>query len=324
VPAPVRTVILLTRPWGAFLPLSGLTVESHSMGNVVGGRIPHEAGHEDGPLAVLEKAVMILSAFEGRRSDLTLTEVVRHSGLPQSTVHRLMDQLVRIGWLERERRAYRLGLRLLELGAFASQHNRLRKAALPHLIALQQRTGFWVHLAVLDGFEIVYLEQIGDPRRSTMPFQVGGRLPAHCTAAGKALLAFGGDPPADLTQAELAPRTRQTITQFQTLQLELATVRSEGVAFDREECFPDVTCAAAPLRGAGRALAAISVSQNAAYENLPRLASQVNNCARLVWASMFDHAHRAGAKAKLAPSVPSPESSADSMLYWLRFNEWET
>jgi DNA-binding IclR family transcriptional regulator len=277
----------------------------------------------DGSPAVLDKAVRILSAFEGQRPTLTLTEVVRHSGLSQSTVHRLMDQLVQIGWLERERKTYRLGLRLLELGAFASHHNRLRKAALPHLVALHEATGFWVHLAILDGSEIVYLEQIGDPRRSTVPFQVGGRLPAHCTAAGKALLAFSDTVPTGQLHGEFAPRTRQTITRIDSLQLELATVRNESVAFDREECFQKVACVAAPLRGAGRALAAISISQTPASDELSRLAPQVINCARAVWASMFEPGWRSEGRAESPPSTPGPETSADSMLYWLRFNEWE-
>ncbi|MET1073755.1 MAG: IclR family transcriptional regulator [Umezawaea sp.] len=267
---------------------------------------------------LLVKAARILNAFEGQRSTLTLTDVVRHSGLSQTTVHRLMDQLVQVGWLEREGREYRLGLRLLELGAFASHHNRLRRAALPQMIALHQETGHWIHLFVLDGPEVVCLEQIGDPRESVPPFQVGGRLPAHCTASGKVLLGFGGPAVEPHVAGEHAPRTRRTITRADTLRTELVAVRDAGVAFDRGECFHDVTCVAAPLRGGGRALAAISISRLAGYADLDRLAPRVTACTRLVWASMFG-AHR---RVEDTPAEPVAADDSETVGSWLRFSEW--
>jgi DNA-binding IclR family transcriptional regulator len=272
---------------------------------------------EDSP-ALLEKAALILSAFEGQRSALTLTDVIRHSGLPQTTVHRLLDQLVGIGWLERDQRKYRLGLRLLELGAFALHHNRLRQAAVPHLIALHQATGHWVQLWVLDGQEVVCLDQMGDPAQSSVPFQAGGRLPAHCTATGKALLAFGGDE----IEAPLAPRTSRTITSVEALRIELAGVRAEGAAFDREECFPGLSCVAAPLRSGGRALAAISLSRAAGNTDLKRLAPQVSRSARATWTSLFGTGRRVRGDTLPADTASGPENSADSMQYWLHFNEW--
>ncbi|MFG2371819.1 IclR family transcriptional regulator [Streptomyces sp. NPDC048504] len=274
-------------------------------------------------LPLLEKAALILGAFEGPRSALGLTDVVRHSGLSQTTVHRLLDQLVQIGWLGKEGRRYYLGLRLLELGAFASHHNRLRRAALPHLISLHQATGHWAHLSVLDKGEVLCLEQIGDPRRSSIGYQVGGRLPAHCTAAGKALLAFGDATVEQLLAGDLAPRTRSTITRGESLRAELARARTEGVAFDREECFDGVTCVAAPLRGAGRALAAISLSRTVGHADLKRMAHQVGQCARAVWASLFDTGRRFE-ETHHVTAGPGPESGdTATVLAWLRFSEWE-
>jgi DNA-binding IclR family transcriptional regulator len=288
--------------------------------------------HTSGPTAslaepmLLSRAATILNAFAGPQPTLSLTEVVRICGLPQSTVHRLMDQLVQIGWLEREQRRYRLGLPLLELGAFAAHHNRLRQAALPHLMALHQSTGAWAHLAVLDGPEIVYLEQVGDPRQRAMPFPAGARLPAHCTAAGKALLAFSRDRMAAAAAPwpPLTPRTRRTITRPDLLELELADVRSDRVAFDRQECFDDVNCIAVPLRGAGWALAAISVSRNTGSTDLSGLAPKVSACARTIWSSLFATVRRAEEKKPTltAPDPETLESTADSTHYWLRFREW--
>ncbi|WP_231335694.1 IclR family transcriptional regulator [Actinomadura graeca] len=270
--------------------------------------------------SVLEKVALVLNAFEGPRSTLGLTDVVRHTGLAQSTVHRLMDQLVKIGWLGREGRRYFLGLRLLELGAFASHHNRIRRAALPHLIALHQETGHWAHLSVLDKAEVVYLEQIGNPRHSAIPYQVGARLPAHCTASGKALLAYGDATVEALLRQDFTPRTRQTIVRGDYLRSELATVRETGVAFDREECFSGVTCAAAPLRGAGRAVAAISLSRTAGYADLPRMANQVSRCARAVWASLFESGRRFAQADK--DREPAPASDTDTVLSWLGYMDW--
>ena len=291
-----------------------------------------QAEHLDGSsLSLLAKAALILGAFEGKRPALTLTDVVQHCGLSQSTVHRLLDQLVTIGWLERERRQYRLGLRLVELGGFALHHNRLRRAALPHLVALHQATGHWIHLAVLDGSDIVYLEQIGDPRHSTMPFQVGARLPAYCTAAGKALLAFGaattsvgvGGAESVVAAESLVPRTRRTITRADLLQRELATIRIDGAAFDREECFQGLSCVAAPLRGAGRAPAAISLSRTVGNADLVRLAPQVSSCAKAIWKSMVGVGRTSRQQEHLRSQFePAAPASADDTLFWVQFDEW--
>ncbi|PNG90009.1 hypothetical protein SMF913_25474 [Streptomyces malaysiensis] len=272
---------------------------------------------------MLEKAARILSAFEGRRPTLSLTDVVRHTGLSRTTVHRLMGQLVELGWLGKDGRRYFLGLGLLELGAFASHHNRLRRAALPHLIALHEATGHWVQLFVQDGAEVLCLEQIGDPRRSSLPYQVGTRLPVHCTAAGKALLAFGGATTVErLLAGRLLPRTRNTLIRGNALRSELATVHSTGVAYDREECFQGVTCVAAPLRGSGRALAAVSLSRGPGPGDLDRLARQVARCAGATWALLFDSSRRFE-EARREVAEPVPDSDAESVMAWLFFSEWE-
>nr|WP_143219701.1 helix-turn-helix domain-containing protein [Actinomadura sp. CNU-125] len=140
--------------------------------------------------SMLARAARILYAFTTTTPELSMSDVVRRTGLPRSSVHRIMDQLVRLRALERTGSRYRLGLGLLELGALAAHQNRLRETALPHLRALHAATGAMVHLAVLDGHEIVYLEKIGGPAGGRVPSRLGGRQPAYCTGAGKAILAF--------------------------------------------------------------------------------------------------------------------------------------
>ncbi|MFF8594485.1 IclR family transcriptional regulator [Streptomyces sp. NPDC015220] len=279
------------------------------------------------PLSLLEKAAKVLSAFQSAEPRLTLTQVVQRSGIPRSSAHRILDQLVQLRWLEREGHDYRLGMGMLELGALASHHNRLRRAALPHLHALHESTGHLVHLTVLDGAEVVYLERIGGSDDGGVPSRVGGRQPAHCTAAGKAILAFGDAALVEqVIHGGLRARTPRTITRPESLRRELAAVRERGVAFDHEEGFRGVSCVAAPLRGAGRAVAAISVCGNGAHRELERIAPSVLGCARSVWQDMFGPGRRAKNRARserAAPSVPAvPPHAMDGMMSWLRFSEW--
>ncbi len=110
-----------------------------------------------------------------------------------------------------------------------------------------------MHLAVLDGSDVVYLDKIGDSR---IPTRVGGRVPAHCTAVGKAILAYADqDDAVDLR----ARKTKYSIASAAHLAVELAKVRARGVAFEREESLLGFGCVAAPIGSPGEAMAAVSV-----------------------------------------------------------------
>ena len=241
---------------------------------------------------VLARATSILSAFEGRRTSLTLQEVVQSSDLPRTTAHRLMNALVKIGWLDRDGLEYRLGSRLLGLGAAASRYDRLRQAALPFLVTLHQATGAWVHLVVRESWDAVYLEQIGDPRRSPLPLPADARLPALCTAAGRVLVAFGGPGRDGLAKDSAMPlsscsRAGHTLPDGAALRRELAEIRRTGVAVGREECFDGARSVAVPLSYAGWTPAAISVSQPGPFKDPAGLAAQVTHYARAVSDSLF-------------------------------------
>ncbi len=132
------------------------------------------------PSAVIDRISLVLDAFDGP-GRLTLAQIVRRTGLPRSSAHRMLDRLVQLRWLRRSGRDYELGMRLVELGSLAVHQDRLVRAAAPLLGELHRATGLVVHLAVLDGPDVVYLEKIGDPTNAGLP-RVGGRQPAHCTA----------------------------------------------------------------------------------------------------------------------------------------------
>lgn len=210
------------------------------------------------PSAVIDRISLVLDAFEGP-GRLTLAQIVRRTGLPRSSAHRMLERLVALRWLRRDGRDYELGMRLVELGSLALHQDRIHRAAIPLLRDLHRATGLVVHLAVLDGSDVVYLEKIGDHMAAAIPTRVGGRQPAHCTAVGKAILADDDNATVDATVDLSARKTRYSIATATQLATELAKVRAHGIAVEREESLPGFGCVAAPIGPAGQAVAAVSV-----------------------------------------------------------------
>lgn len=231
--------------------------------------------------SVLGRATLVLSAFDLEHSVLGVAEIARRSGVPKSTAHRLVGELSALGFLEQTPDGVRLGLRLFELGQLVPRQRTLRESALPVMENLRDATRTPVHLAVLDDLEVVYVEILGGRSMPRLPSRVGGRMPAHATGVGKAMLAFA---PTELVQrridAGLDRRTAHTITTAGGLARELAGIRERGVAFDREESSLGVVCAAAPVTGRdGKVDAAISVSGRAESLDLERMAPAVRTAA---------------------------------------------
>jgi DNA-binding IclR family transcriptional regulator len=216
--------------------------------------------------SVLDRAVGVLDAFRGAGPELTLDELVTRTGMARSTTHRLAGQLVEVGLLERSRRGWRLGVALFELGQMVPRQQRLRDIALAYMEDLYEATRETVQLAVLDGGDVLYVEIISGHQRVATPSRRGGRLPAHCTGIGKAMLAFSADAGRDWIAGHtpLEPRTPSTITDPAALTRELHDIHRRGLAYDREENTAGLVCVAAPLlAGDGTALAGLSVSMPA-------------------------------------------------------------
>lgn len=232
-------------------------------------------------IEVLNRAVDILAAFaEGSRVSLSLAEISRRTGLPKATAHRLLAALDTVRLVERtETGNYQLGIRLFELGEHVQRTHELREAALPFMQDLYEATHDTVHLAVLEGTDVVYLERIRGHRQINVASRVGGRLPAACTGVGKALLAFNPEAAQQVLSATLSPRTPYSIVSPKVLDAEFCRIRETGVAFDREENAIGVHCAAAPILVAGRAVAAVSVTGSPARLDVDRIASAVRTAA---------------------------------------------
>jgi DNA-binding IclR family transcriptional regulator len=241
------------------------------------------------PSAVIDRVSLVLDAFDGP-GRLTLAQIVRRTGLPRSSAHRMLERLVALRWLRRSGRDYELGMRLVELGSLAVHQDRMHAAATPVLHELHRATGLVVHLAVLDGSHVVYLDKVGDGLTAAIPTRVGGRQPAHCAAVGKAILAYGGNHEAvDLS----ARKTKFSISTPAHLAAELDRVRGHGVAFDREESLAGFGCVAAPIGNPGEAVAAVSVcgSMNRMMFD-QRLVAPVRMAAMAIWRNVDDGPRR--------------------------------
>ena len=226
------------------------------------------------PTAVLDRAFALLEAFGPDRVELTLAELAAGSGLARSTTHRLAVQLEALGGLERTPRGWRLGVRLFELGQLVPTQLRLRERALPYMGDLYEATRQTIHLAVLEGADAMYVEIIAGHVKVPSPSRRGGRVPAHCTAVGKVLLAFAGEPP-PAEGPPLAARTPRSIVDRAQLRGLLGDVRRSGVAFDDQESMLGLCCVAAPVRDHRRVVAALSISMATDGPLTPREAAPI-------------------------------------------------
>jgi DNA-binding IclR family transcriptional regulator len=210
--------------------------------------------------SVLWKAFDVLGAFSHRDRVLSLAEIARRSALPKSTAHRVLAMLLETGALEQAEGGYRLGLRMFSLGALPPEAE-LREAAMVHLEGLHRVTGQTLHLAVLRGPDVVYLEKLLSRQRIDTPAAVGDRLPGTCTAVGKALLAFSGEQAeAAVLTRPLPRRTTRSVASADALRGQFAAIRARGYATDREESTDGLACVAVPVIAGGRAVAAVSVA----------------------------------------------------------------
>ncbi|CAI9410123.1 IclR family transcriptional regulator [Nocardioides sp. T2.26MG-1] len=229
------------------------------------------------------KALQLLDAFRGAGPTLGVSEIARRAGVPKSTAFRLLTHLEQGGYVERIGRDYCLGRHLFELGNSVPlcRPDGLRETAAPHLGVLVVKTQRLVNLAVLEGTEVVYLEKIHGHDSVQVESTVGGRMPAGCSALGKAMLAFSGrDAIRTVLEGGLVRRTRYSVADPARFLKELSRIRAEGVAFDREEIQLGLVCAAAPVLGRdGRAVAAVSVSGPATRFNPMTAAADVRRTA---------------------------------------------
>jgi DNA-binding IclR family transcriptional regulator len=199
-------------------------------------------------ISSLTRGLNLLNLFSVRDNELSVSELARRSGVPKSTTHRLVVDLIAWGALERTPKGVRLGIHLFELGNLVPAQRRLREIAIPYAHNLNEVTQLTSNLAVRDGQDILYIEKVASRSLSVPHSRIGGRLPLHATALGKAILAYS-DP--EFTESVLAGELKaispRTITNPEVLRTELAKTRQTKVAFDVEESRIGLFCVAAPV-----------------------------------------------------------------------------
>lgn len=239
------------------------------------------ADTDHGQPSKLGRALCLLGAFRPGDTELTLAELSRRTKLPKATAHRLLGELAEWDLVERTDHGHRLGVRLFELGALAPLQHRLREAAGPSLADLFETTRSTVHLAVLDGSDVVYVHKLDSRHGPVVSSRLGGRMPAYCTGVGKALLAHA--PPTAVQQVlgrPLRRRTPRTVVAPGLVLRELRAVHERGFAIEHEESSKGIACVAAPVLGVdGRAVAAVSVTGWAHIINVDRLGPAVHAAA---------------------------------------------
>lgn len=192
---------------------------------------------------------------------MSMRELARVTGIPRSTTHRLVTELVAWGALEQGPSGLRLGVKLFELGTMSPSHTMLRDVALPFAHNLHEVTGLTVNIAVRDGMEIVYVEKITTRSLRVPHSRLGGRASLHATGLGKAILAFSDEGlRKTVLESGLAPRTSKTLVEPAALAIELARVRETKLAYDVEESRLGLFCVAAPILVGNLPIAAISVT----------------------------------------------------------------
>lgn len=244
---------------------------------------PNPPGPGTGP--VIGRALQILGAFTAQHSHLSLSDLARRSGLPVSTVHRMLGELLAWGALERDAQGrYRVGLRLWEVGVLAPRTQGLRERALPHLEALSALTRENVQLAVRDGSEVVFVEHIRAGGAVPTLTRVGGRLAVTASAAGLVLLAHAPAPVQDdVLRVPIRRHTDFTLTDSTLLRRVLAQVRTCGYAVSDRQLSVDTLSVAAPVTTAtGEAAAAVSVVVRHGSTSVGALADLVRRTGRAI------------------------------------------
>jgi DNA-binding IclR family transcriptional regulator len=226
-----------------------------------------KSGRDADPLYVrsIEKAFRVLTAFGSGRSSLSLAQVAEAADLDKSAAQRFTHTLEKLGYLHKdpETKRFALTTRALDLGYYYMRASPLAERAFPYLLHLSRATEETVSLTVLDGTEIVYVSRFMSRHMLDTDLIIGSRLPAYCTAAGRAMLSRlpVDEARAILRRTDLKPYTPHTVWKMPDLLTALARSAERGFAIATEEIYPnDISLAAAVLGRAGDVMGAISIA----------------------------------------------------------------
>lgn len=211
--------------------------------------------------SVAQRIARVLETFDADRSVQTVSEIARRAGLPGSTAHRMVTELVETGMLDRDRDGrLHLGMHLWEVAQRGSRALRLRQVALPFMEEVQLRLREHTQLAVLERGEALFLERLSHPHAVSNITRIAGRLPLHASSSGLVLLAFGSEELREKAlSAPLVAVTDETPTDPAALRELLDRVRRDRLVIARGFVEPVSTGLAVPVHQRDRVVAALSV-----------------------------------------------------------------
>ncbi len=219
--------------------------------------------HADSRSSVIERVSDILDAFSNSPDRLLLSDLTDRTGLPRSTAFRLLTQLVEVGWVQRDRRGYRLGQRMIAVGKNHGNHGLIREASAQTLLDLHDATGLFVHLGVMEGPSLIhYLDRVGSMKGVHFPpSRVGFRYPIERTAAGRSILATM-DP--EISDAIIENREDETELDLSDVRAAIAIARRRSGVASVQGGFEwtQVNSIAAPVMGPDGPVAAIALAGN--------------------------------------------------------------
>ena len=211
------------------------------------------------------KALRVLEAVASRKRPLSIAEIAAALDMPTPTAHRIVGTLEKLGFVGREpgRRRIIEGTRLVGLGLDVLQAAAGSGMRHEILAALAKKTGESCNLGVVAGSHVVYIDRVESQWPLGLRFEPGSRVPLHCTAIGKLMLAQMDESilAAHLANGALARYTATTVTEARRLREELARIRKQGYSIDNQEFMSGVVCMAVPVKGPkGEACAGLAIS----------------------------------------------------------------
>ncbi len=273
----------------------------------------------DAPASMVGRVALIVNAFDRIGTVLRLDQVVARTGLPRSSAGRILNQLHTAGLLQHKADGYSLAASSLP-AARAMDHSPLRSVASPVLERLHADTGLVVHLGVLLGADVVYLDKVAGSIGSSVPTRVGGRTPAHASALGKAMLARLRPEDIDAMVGDtLRKCTPATIADLPTLHQELARIRSRrGLAYDDQELAVGLSSIAAPITMSDADAAGLSLTGAVPAQRLSRVAPFVTRAAKGISERLGDTV----STTERADSEAVTDDMLSRVLRTLSSNDW--
>lgn len=239
-------------------------------------------------LTSVEKALQLLEVLSAKPGPRGVSELTRELGLTKSNVHRLLKTLCAAGYARHwpEQGKYSSTLKLWELGSKIVEAIDVREIAQRHIATLSTQVHETVHLSVLEGYDVVYIDRIESENSIRTHTRIGGRAPANCVATGKAMLAFLEDSQIERWRGHLGAGTPASITDFDELLATLQQVRKRGYGITRGEWRPSVFGVGAPVFGvdntviAGIGMSCLDIRLT--KKDMDRFIAAVQRCAAAV------------------------------------------